>query len=126
MHFMGLALILATPIFPPGLVIGIILLWMSYRREEAMRKDRLAFATSPPIGESNPGPCPDCGEINWLRSEVSVIPANNLRSFQFPMEGNAAVARFNCMSCGAGGRYGRSYTRRQDGWILLGRFYGGW
>jgi hypothetical protein len=111
---------------PPLWILTILFMYLEYRQDKAKERDRAAYYASPPIAKSNPGDCPNCGAINWSRGMLRYLPASGIRSFKFPMEGNAAVAYFSCNNCGARGRYGRSVVRRQDGWILLDRYMGGW
>lgn len=108
---------------PPFLFLAAFAMWMDMRNQEKTERLR---SESPPISNSHPGPCPACGAQQWHRSRLRVMPAMGIRSFQFPMEGNVAVAAFTCTACGAFGRYGRSYAQPERGWILLDRYMGGW
>lgn len=75
---------------------------------------------------SHPGECAFCGEMNWSRTDFQILPADGMRSFQFPMEGEVAVARFTCLNCGSFARYGRSLYKPEQGWVMLDRYVGGW
>lgn len=111
---------------PPVWFFTVFCLWMQYLHDRKEEDRAKRHAASPPIDNSHPGPCPACGSSSWSRSDFRIVPAMGIRSHQFPMEGNAAVAIFKCNGCASFGRYGRSYTQREDGWILLSRSYGGW
>lgn len=111
---------------PPVWIFTIFCLWMEYRHEKKVETRAIAHSASPTIENSHPGKCPACGSQDWSRGDLRIVPAQGIRSHQFPMEGMAAVAVFHCNNCMSYGRYGRSYTQREDGWILLDMYMGGW
>jgi hypothetical protein len=79
----------------------------------------------PGLAESNPGPCPSCGAVNWSRGRIRVIPSIGIRDAGFPIVGQASVATFTCDSCGSFSRYGRAHFK-DTGWVMLDRWMGGW
>lgn len=75
---------------------------------------------------SNPGPCPSCGEVAWLRTRFRMVPGGAFRIWNWPNRGIASVAVFTCMNCESFGRYGMHHEAVNVGWVLLDRWAGGW
>lgn len=71
--------------------------------------------------------CSACGSVRMVSSGAgTAIPAQGVRSFQFPLEGMVLVRRYTCIDCSISARYGLAQAWPENGWIMLDRYMGGW
>lgn len=111
---------LANPVFLP---VGIFCAWMEWRAEKTASIRARARANI----NNGPAPCPSCGSKLWQRvGPASIRPAQGIRSFQFPMTGQATLRTFQCARCGVQGRYGFASDAPERGWIPLTAYMRGW
>ena len=80
----------------------------------------------PLVAPKAPASCPSCDGTVFIESDRRIVPAGDIRSFQFPIDGIATVSRFTCLKCGSTGRWGLAHEALQNGWILLGSQYLGY
>lgn len=108
---------------PPFLLLGFFFAWLEWRGDKA--NDIRARARANPA--QAPAPCPSCGGMLWQAvGAASIRPAQGIRSFQFPMTGQATIRTFQCAKCGVQGRYGFASDAPERGWIPLTAYMRGW